>query len=234
MKKLTFLFCITMFVCILDAQQTNASSQPEDWDTLLEAYRGDKFYLPKEPAVKLTPESVIGEIDGLISKELYLRSDKIQFRSIILKNWQSLQPTTKQNSAYSLLLANRYEPDLKIHLTLYEKSELPSEFDQQSMLALCAGLRTTYRSRNIEFLMQPGILKASGYYASLLSSPTFKTDIQYRKATDPRVTLRNISYYFSTGEYAVVATIEGPSELVEINKDTLDSFLRNLSVYKPE
>ena len=235
MKKLIFLFCLTMISSLLCAQQQDASSPlPENWDTLLDAYKGDKYYLPKESDVKLTSEIVISEIDGLISKELFLRSDQIQFRTIVLKNWQSLQSTVKQASAYSLLFANRYEPELKIGLTLYEKSALPSEFDEQSMLALCAGLRTHYRARDIEFLMPPGNVKASGYFASLLSSPTFKTDIQYRKPTDPRVILRNISFYFSTGDYAIVATMEGPSALVEINNETLESFLRNLSVYTPE
>ena len=233
MKNYTFLLCTLVFTSIVSAQTKETPSQPPDWDTLIDQYEGENLDLPNDPSLLLKSDIVVSEIDGLISKVLYLRSDKIQFRTMVLRNWQAVTSPSKAAS-YSILFVNRYEPELKVGLKLYKKTSIPTGFNEDAMLGLYAGFRSKYQNRKFEILMPPGTFQTGGYFSSLMNSPTYKTDIKYRNTGNPRTMFRNISYYFSADDYAIVACIEGPANLVEINKNTLESFLQNLSTYEPK
>jgi hypothetical protein len=220
-----FLFAFGLF-----AQEITTT--PGDLDALLEAYKGENLYLPANPSVRLEPEVVVSPFDGWDRTDMYLRSEKIQFRTVVLDNWQNLR--VKDGSGYSILFVNRYAPEVKFGLSLYDRKVIPSGFNEESMLGLLAGLRATYSKQKLDFSATPQRFHSSGYFSSLLGSPAFMTDIQFLKSSDREVILRNISYYFTAENFLIVASIEGSRDLVALNKGTLERFLYSLSVYKPE
>ena len=232
MKKLLFLSCFLLFTTVF-AQTKETPSQPPDWDTLLDNFEGEKLELPGSPTLTLRADIVVSEMDGLVSKELFLRSDRIQFRTMVLRNWQAVTSSSKAG-AYSVLFVNRYDPNLKIGLKLFKKTSIPTEFNDNALMGIYLDLRSKYGNRKFQILMPPGIFQSGGYFSNLLHSPTYKTDLQYKGTGSQNPMIRNISYYFSTDDYAIVASIEGTANLVEINKDTLNMLLQNLSVYDPK
>lgn len=227
MNKLSLFFSIFVILLHSFSQQINS----EELERRVENDKGDALNLPGKTSIQLNPEVIVSMFDGMTVKTLFLRSNTIQFKTVPMSNWQSLQ--SKKNN-YSICFTNRHNTDLRIGMSVYSKSEFPWALDEQTIFGLLLGYKNKFSKKGIEFLPMPKGFRPNGHLGYLFGPPSYLTDFKFYQKNKKEIALRKISYYLTVHSLTVIVTLEGPAELVEQNKATIEYFVQRLSVVSSE
>jgi hypothetical protein len=195
----------------------------ESWDELLVGSELNPLSLPSRVSASIEPEVVSEISDGLTLRQFHLKSSRISFTTIPMRNWQ----VSSNEPAYSLHMKHRYQPELHMGLKIFDARSPFTKLDDTKITQLLLGFSKMQRYSSMEVLNPMNTLKRSGYFGYLLGTPTYYLDFNHQGSESLE---RTIQYFLIVEGYLVIFEYSGPADLVKSLLQDFEMFMHNMSL----